>query len=261
MNGTHTVNSVSEFLKVIVRRAPREGDLRSFRGQANADWSCKPSIARPPFDEAAAYDGRPQNRTQAEWMLFARFRDVAASLEPAWVATATVAENDWRRLVLARHHGIPTRLLDWTSKPLVALYFAVREIGICTCCASTSGTQPNAAVFVLETPRSKVFTLGALARDNPHAPSYLEGVDPGVFIPPDINQRSTAHGSVFTISKNPHQPVAYHAKIVVPGKSKATIRTQLHSIGLNEASLFPDLDGMARWVVDEISSWPRDALK
>lgn len=244
----HTVHSLSEFIEALDLSEER---LRFYRGQSNAAWPCVPAIARGGFTRKAIYRfAENQRRDQAEWMLYLRFRDMAAALEPHWVSAVEGPEAEWRRVVLAQHHGVPTRLLDWTVKPLVALYFAVQ--------AGKEST--DGGVFTLERERPVVFSVHALARNNPNPPcyDYEDGDDPGVFFAPEIHQRVTLQGSVFTISKDPFEPVAAEPFALVPASAKAGVLDQLNRLGVNEASLFPDLDGIAASLKSECTKWGSD---
>ena len=78
-----------------------------FRGHSNEDWRLQPSVGR----------GDPY-RLDWERLLLDQFRRLA---EP-YVTSAGLTEWDW--LALAQHHGLPTRLLDWTFNSLVACFFA-----------------------------------------------------------------------------------------------------------------------------------------
>src|SRR5262249_39579679 len=80
-----------------------------FRGQRSADWPLLPSLLRPP------------NRSNTETILIKRFKQHAAP----FLSSDRLEEWEW--LFLMQHYGVPTRLLDWTESPLVALYFAVEE--------------------------------------------------------------------------------------------------------------------------------------
>lgn len=244
------VNSVKDFVELVALQSNKRDDVVIFyRGQSNRSWKCVPRIGRAEAFTKKAIHKHPNapSRDSAEWLFFSRFRDMAASLEPLWLASVSHAEAEWRRLVLAQHHGVPTRLLDWTSKPLVSLYFAVKET-----------VEKDGAIFTIQKDRPKVFTIAALARHNAHPPCYDCGLDdPGILYAPDIHQRVTLQGSAFSISRKPWKPAVKNPTFVIPAGKRDVVRRQLLDLGLNEAALFPDLDGIARALVTESRTWAK----
>ena len=81
-----------------------------FRGQANYDWALKPKISRN------AKNRLSEIQLFRSWKRYAKYY---LDKQP---------DNDWDWLAIAQHHGLSTRLLDWTKNPLVATYFAVSEL-------------------------------------------------------------------------------------------------------------------------------------
>lgn len=104
------INSISEFIEKIVQRDKEAGTQTFYRGHANKDWSLLPSIFRTP------------NGVEKEHLLF---RDMVAH-EPQSFSECKSALD---YLVQMQHYGLPTRLLDMTMNPLVALYFACQSVG------------------------------------------------------------------------------------------------------------------------------------
>ena len=82
-----------------------------FRGQAN-HWELLPSISR---------NGLSSEILENERKLLSRFKKEG---EPC---LHLVPSNDWDWLIVAQHHGLPTRLLDWSFDPLIALWFALEK--------------------------------------------------------------------------------------------------------------------------------------
>ena len=176
-----------------------------------------PSIGRlPKFQKATQAD---ITKEEKHWLK--RFR-----LEGARHVDANLTAWEW--MVLARHHGLPVRFLDWTRNPLVALYFAVWD---------RSGK--TAAVY------AEKFTnhIDTEATSNPFTVKKV-----GKFQPSHTSARIAAQASVLTIHPDPK--VAYASKSLrcfeISSNLVPALRAQVRRCGIHPATVFPDLDGLAK---------------
>ncbi len=136
--------------------------------------------------------------------------------------------SDWEWMVLARHHGLPVRLLDWTRNPLVALYFAVWD-----------GQGKTAAVY------AEKFTR-PIDTDKETNPLTVAKV--GKFQPVSTSARMSAQASVLTVHPDPRKP--HDSKTLrcftIASKLAPALKVQLRRLGIHPAMVFPDLDGLAK---------------
>ena len=224
---TRTVRNVSDLLRFLQGGG---GDLylTLFRGQ-RCDWPLRPKIAR--------VDLLGGTQREAERLMLATFcREAIAHL-------GIMPENDWEWLAIGQHHGLPTRLLDWTKNPLAALWFAVTE----------PASDGPGIVWVLQPHQRDILYANG-------AESPFDGTEIRVFEPRHVSPRIRAQAGLFTVHKRvgatdeipalqdlPEQR-ANLLKCIIPAERFATIRAQLMDCGVHAASLFPDLDGVARRV-------------
>lgn len=148
---------------------------------------------------------------------------------PPYVSHTPASDLEW--LAIAQHHGMSTRLLDWTESVLVAAYFAVADAGV----------KGDAVIYAVR-------DLPTASRSQEKRPFASRRVT--VYRPPHISPRIPAQRSVFTL--HPEPTVAFAPTSLVEWHISQTacggIKAVLDSCAINEASLFPDIDGLSRYL-------------
>jgi hypothetical protein len=176
-------------------------------------------------------------------------------------------DSIWHWLSLAQHHGLPTRLLDWTFSPLVALHFATANIetsnndGVIWAVnyAKAHELLPDKVKIELDKEGSDLFTVDILANlfqtlqefDELYKDDFLI-----FFEPPSLDGRIINQYSLFSVFSDSGAPLEgwleqhpkIWRKIIIPYKLKWEIRDKLDQSNITERVLFPGLDGLSRWL-------------
>jgi len=186
----------------------------AYRGVRKKTYSLVPKAGR--YDQFSEGEVEKQEKT-----MLRLFKQQAL---PHLIYTPT---NDWEWLALAQHHGLPTRLMDWTRNPLVAAFFAVEhEYDGDSLIYAYSHNK-----YVEITKHLDPFSFGQVGR----------------FIPNHITPRITAQAGLFTIHPSPKQPFnsSKITKLVIKQTFREDLKYTLYKYGIHRATLFPGLDGLA----------------
>ncbi len=207
------IASVSDFVKIILQNK----QYYLFRGQRE-DWPLLPFIDR------VNHNGL--ERKDHERLMLKEFEQRTRAF------TNTPFANRWELHALARHHGVPTRFLDWTENPLFALFFAVYEFG-----------GNDSVVFCYSYVCQNNEPLDIILQPDP-----FDIKDIKLFDPPHIHSRIANQNAKFTVHPEKIQtdtqwPGSMY-KLVIPKEKRVLIRFELFKLGVHYCNLFSDMEGV-----------------
>ena len=223
----------------------------AFRGLSRANHSLSSSLVRLAYGAV--------DTAGLEMALLRNFSKYAH-------AEGVHADSIWDWLVLGQHRGLPTRLLDWTYSPLVALHFATEDPsdfdtdGLVWCVNFIEANKklPRKLKRILEQEKSETLTVEMLGSFRSLREFDALAREPFlVFMePPAIDRRILNQFALFSLMSTPtadmDEWLREHPKlsrrIVVPAAMKWEIRDKLDQANINERILFPGLDGLSRWL-------------
>jgi hypothetical protein len=248
--------SFQDFIDKVDNNAPNSMNSLWFRGVGNSTYELKPSVHR----HASVSDA--DTLFDMERRLMTRYKERSVP----YLSSRVI--DSWELMFLMQHYSVPTRLLDWTENPLIALFFALSSAK-----KSSKGQYLNdAAVWTLSAPKwnqvvysHQSYTGGALSPfDLMVNQAYALGADPkyinempvailGIHNSPRIvAQRGSftlfgkSLSSMEEIFEKHNFPDDTLKKLVIPASIISSLLEKLVWMGISDSVIYPDLEGLAK---------------
>lgn len=290
IRGDTKIKCLSEYLKAIETLKccyPTQGIIENptithflYRGISDEMYELLPALFRSPKDSndpRNSKDSKTQNKIYTTFGTEYRILHTFMQEASGYISLAPSQLLQWAEY--AQHYGAPTRFLDWSGNPLVALYFACREKKEC-----------NGNVWLLNVPNYSNFTTRKFPmvffEQNMQIRDIVEGIInkeekycifeyPILYTPYYVDARMSAQNSWFMvwgnneqslenmIGKRTHQMIyinnisdklertttqEFWHRFLICSESKQQILRELDTVGINEKTLFPGMDGVGRYV-------------
>ncbi|CAK2132367.1 hypothetical protein VCRA2114E365_50262 [Vibrio crassostreae] len=185
-----------------------------FRGVSNVNYELKPSLFR--------HDNIGDVKMREAHLMWLFKTSAKAHLK-------NVPSSDIEWLVVAQHHGLPTRLLDWSLSPLVSLFFAL-----------SSSSDNDAGIYVLD-------RQDFMKEENIDVNKLS---DIKAIIPSHLSPRVTAQSGMFTVHPD-NKPILTGddiMKLVIPKENKKQLMKKLVKYGVHHGTIYPSLDGISSYI-------------
>ena len=213
------INQVSDLLK-IAEELPSDDYVGGwfYRGQSNKDWDLIPKAFRPPYSEGESFDFK--------FKMWLKYSHNYPGMEYS---------NDIEAMAIAQHHGLATKLLDWSSNILTAAFFA---------CSDNFGCDAKINAY---------FPTQYIYLDEEISPVEIKRVV--AYQPKPVATRLKSQSGCFTYHKkkafrieNEFFRPDNHDTLkewIIPSEKKVSFLKVLDRLAINYRTLFPDLDGLS----------------
>ena len=259
MVNTVEISSLDDLLPLLTeqnynRLIDRNRSSYLYRGMPDASYRLMTSLR---------HNCRRQSKN-IEPSILRNFTKYAAMSEPG------VKFSVWQQMILGQHHGLPTRLLDWSYSPLIALNFAMTERELdamdrhdCAVwrmdMAELHGKLPKKYQAIRRANKSTVFTVDMLEEVAPTLHQYDEDMGDHAMVviePPSIDPRIVNQYSFFSVIPSDMEDIEgflnsnteHTVKYIIKKELRWRLRDMLDQLNINERIVYPGLDGLSAWL-------------
>lgn len=253
------IRTMEDIFRMISEQTYREDlgrhrNLFIYRGEPDASYTLSTSLRRHCKDKSSVI----------EPTMLLNFTKYAILEEPS------IEKSVWNQMILGQHHGLPTRLLDWSFSPLIALHFAMTELDLEMMDSRDAvvwridihelhDMLPEKYRAIIKKYNTTVFSVDMLSEVCNNLRQYDEDMQDqamAVIEPPSLDKRIVNQYSFFSIQPDGMRDIVgfldahteYTARFVIHKELRWRLRDMLDHQNITERIVYPGLDGLSKWL-------------